>query len=158
VNDLFSGNHAARVIWKPTYDLTVRTMFEMARAFRRDVLEFLGPNPYEMYNYIRDLPFIDDPPEVETLARPAFILSRRWLVNRDCDDKSLAIGAWCEQFRYRYRFAVVGENLDHDLNPHHVYPEIWLEKNWVPFDATYPDCKLGERLYTERFRRIFYPA
>ena len=157
MNDLFE-KRTARVIWKPTYTDTVRTIFEMARAFRRDVREYLGPSPYEMYSYVRGLPFIDDPPGVETLARPAFVLSPRWMINRDCDDKTLAVAAWCEEYGFRYRFAVVGESLDPDKNPHHIYPELRLDRNWVPFDATYPECSLGERLYDEQFRRLFYPA
>lgn len=135
-------------------------MFRLAKTYSTDVDEFFPPgtDPYFVYNYVRDLPFIEDPEGIETVARPAFVLWRGWKNNRDCDDKSTAIAAYCESRKIPYRFAVVGENEDPALNPHHVYPELRLDGAFVPFDATYPErCVLGERLYEERFRKVFYP-
>lgn len=156
MNDLFATPKAVRVWWAPTYETTVEQCFRLAKAYAADVDEYHFADYVEAYLYVRALPFIEDPQGVETVARPAFSLSPRWTMNRDCDDKSTALGAFAERRGIKYRFAVVGEEMDNAKNPHHIYPEFFLDGRWIPMDATYPDrCKMGERLYEERFRRVF---
>lgn len=147
---------AARVWWAPTYETTVQQMFRLAKTYAADVDAYRFADYLDAYLYVRALPFVSDPEGIEMVARPSFTLSPAWTQNRDCDDKTTALGAFAERHGLPYRFAVVGENENNALNPHHIYPEFFLDGVWLPMDATYPDrCKMGERLYEERFRRVF---
>lgn len=155
MNGLFE---APRTIewWQPTYETTVQECFRLARTYAADVDEYNFRDFVDAYAYVRDLPFIENPPGVQLVTRPAFCLSPRWRLNRVCVDKTTALGAFAERRRIKYRWAVVGEDLDNSKNPHHIYPEFFIEGQWIPMDATYPEhCRMGERLYEERFRRIF---
>lgn len=147
---------AAKVWWAPTYETTVREMFRLAKTYAADVDPYRFTDHIAAYVYVRALPFISDPEGIEMVARPSLTLQPSWTQNRDCDDKTTALGAFAERTGIQYRFAVVGENESNAQNPHHIYPEFFLDGVWMPMDATYPDrCRMGERLYQERFRRVF---
>lgn len=146
----------ARVWWAPTYETTVEQMFRLCRQYAADVDAFNFRDYLDAYLYVRSLPFISDPDGIEMVTRPKYSLNPAWTKNRDCDDKTTALCAFAERRGIQYRFAVVGEERDNARNPHHIYPEFFLDGVWLPMDATYPDrCKMGERLYQERFRRVF---
>lgn len=146
-------------IWpRLDYRHTVSVLFKMAREFRNDLREFPKlASVRSLYDYVRDLPYVADPPGMEFLSRPAYTLWQEWTGPRDCDDKTLAIGAWCELFQYPWRVVCAGESLNPDQNPHHIYPEIKLGGEWTPADATYERCEFGKLLYTERFRQVYTP-
>jgi hypothetical protein len=137
---------------------TIGEVFRMAGAYSSDLDRIPGgfKNIFEVYNYVRDLPYREDPKGLETVSRPVYTLSGEWQGPRDCDDKTLIILAAAKKFGIPGRAVVCGEV----PAPHHVYPELQLSGKWIPFDATYSDakhdCRLGERLYGEVFREELY--
>lgn len=135
------------------YGHTIAEMFRLSRQYRGDVAEFSGDAPARFYDRVRSLPYIRDPQGVETVARPAYTLRPDW-TPRDCDDKTVLLGAYAELCGIPYRFVAAGKG----RFPQHVYPEFQLGGVWLPFDATYPDrSRLGKRLFRENFRRVFEP-
>lgn len=88
-------------------------------------------NLYEIFDFVKNIPYVADPNNFEWLQSP------RWTIQRggDCDDKSIFIGAVLERRKIPYRMAVVSTNQDKEL--HHIYPEIFINGAWLPFDATY---------------------
>lgn len=145
-----------------SYELTVREVFRMAREYKNDVLEFpeMRGDVFEAYNYVRSLPYVEDPKGIEFVTRPSQTLWKGWAGPRDCDDKTLALGAYAEQNKIPWRAVVCGASDIPEHNPHHIYPEFKLNGVWVAMDATYADdrCKLGGLLYeNEKFRKEYYP-
>lgn len=105
----------------------------------------------EFYNYVLNLPYIDDG-KAEILARPKFSLDPNYKVNRDCDDKTLSLVSYLRFRKIPFRIIVSGRN----QKPHHIYPEFFWNGFWIPFDATYPKINnFGKRLFPEKFREIF---
>lgn len=148
----------ARIWSKIDYRNTVSVIFRMAREFKRDLCEFPRLDTVRrVYDYVRALPYRDDPPGIEFVSRPAYTLWPEWTGPRDCDDKTLALGAWCNLYGFAWRVVCAGESADPALNPHHIYPEIKLDAIWTPADATYRRCELGSLLYVERFREVYTP-
>lgn len=139
----------------------------MAREFRRDLCEYPKLDTVQkVYEYVRELPYREDPPGMEFVSRPSFTLWTEWNGPRDCDDKTLAIGAWCNLFGVPWRVVCAGESMNPDQNPHHIYPEVFTglvdargairsATGWTPADATYQRCEFGKLLYTERFREVY---
>lgn len=135
---------------------TISEIFRMANAYKADLDPYLFENIFQVYNYVRALPYHKDPEGLETVSRPGFTLAGDWTLPRDCDDKTLIIIAAANRFGLPSRAIVCGEI----PSPHHVYPEVFLSGHWMPFDATYGDaehdCRLGQRLYGEVFREELY--
>ena len=145
-----------------SYETTVKELFRMAREYKNDVLEFpeMRGDIFEAYNYVRSLEYRADPKGIEFLTRPSQTLWTGWNGPRDCDDKTLALGAYAEQNKIPWRAIVCGASENPAENPHHIYPEFKLNGMWVAMDATYSDdrCKLGGLLYEkEIFRREYDP-
>ena len=148
-----------------SYRYTVQRMYAIAREYAGDLSGFVDRNLYEFYNLVRALPYRADPSGVETIIRPGYTVRPDWPLWRDCDDKTILILAFAHLKGYESRLACVGTR-DYifkrgegwkPAGPHHVYPEIKISGEWIPFDATYNDrCILGGRLYEERFRTVHY--
>ena len=137
------------------YRETVAEIFRLAREHMRDVRQYRDWNVFDYYNLIRSLPYVPDPIGVETVSRPGYTIKTDWTGPRDCDDKTVLILAWANLTGIPGRVVVCGQT----ERPHHVYPELNLEftSNWYPMDATYPDrSALGNTLYDEKFRKVFY--
>lgn len=148
-----------------SYRQTVNRMFAIAREYASDLAPFADYSIYDFYNLVRALPYRADPEGVETIIRPKYTVRADWPLWRDCDDKTILIVAFAFMKGYETRLACVGtRDYIHKAGggwkpagPHHVYPEIKIAGDWIPFDATYNDrCILGGRLYNERFRTVHY--
>ena len=112
-----------------TYETTIGEMLRMAREHAKDCAPYAGKSVFEFYDYVRKLPYKDDPEGIEHMSRPRYTLSQSWEGPRDCDDKTLALAAYCELHKIPYRIVVCGER----ETPHHVYPEIKLAytQDWL---------------------------
>ena len=146
-----------------SYEVTVKEIFRMAKEYRNDVLEFpeMRGDVFDAYNYVRSLPYREDPKGIEFVTRPSQTLWKGWMGPRDCDDKTLALGAYAELNKILWRAVVCGASEKPEENPHHIYPEFQLNGIWVSMDGTYADekCKFGGRLYEkEMFRKEYYPG
>lgn len=132
------------------------TMAEIARLaveYKDDLLPWADYTLAEFYRLVHLLPYRADPIAEETVSRPLYTMRWDTETPRDCDDKTVAIAAFCELKEIPWRLVACGRNSD---RPHHVYPEIYLFDDWYPADATYPNKgRFGERLYRELFRVVF---
>jgi len=140
---------------------TVDRIIGNARENIRDMDPYLAMDLFRFYNYIRALPYLRDPKGVETISRPAYVLSGDWQgpdgfapCCRDCDDKTLAMISFCFAKNIPVRIVVAGQ---FPGVAHHIYPEVNLSGKWIPADPTYPDRNsFAKKLYDEeRFRRIY---
>lgn len=137
-----------------SYKETVEKVFQMAKEYQDDLEKFKDYNFFKFYCLVRSLPYVRDPIGKETLSRPLYTLNENWKGSRDCDDKTILLVAKAIQDKKPVRAIVCGKN----DRPHHIYPEIELNGNWIPVDATYPERSvLGKYLYNEKFREVFYP-
>ena len=150
---------------------TGRYMHKYVKEYYLDMAPFADYSLQDIFTEIANLPFYPDPPYVELLRRPAYLLYGipfnisfsygersifEWMrkygrfPGGDCDDKSIAIGAWARLNGIPYRFLGVGRK-----NPHkkvkkvlltHVYPELYIDGAWLTIDATYSYNTLGYNL------------
>ena len=143
---------------------TVSLIKGAAKLFKSDIGTLAGLSAVEFFNHVRALPYVEDPDGIERVSRPAFTLDGSWNNSRDCDDKTLLMGAYFETHSVPWRIVVAGNSFDPlrgCFRPHHVYPEAMLNGQWIPFDATFPDrSEIGKRLYAdetgrEPFREVY---
>ena len=117
----------------------LRDVFQTAREMRRLVLEYwpdLGgwlDVPFiSFFNFVCALPYRPDPPEVETVSRPAYTL-REGYAPRDCDDKAVLLACWCRGHGVPVRFVAISTQPGGE--PNHVF----IEAAGLDCDATYSE-------------------
>lgn len=135
-----------------SYKQTIAKIFELIQKYHDDIAKFSNWNLSQIYEYVKNLEYIPDPKNEETVSRPKYTIKANWSGARDCDDKTVILGSWAYHKSIPFRLVVSGSK----KNPHHVYPEFYILNSWVPFDATYKTCKLGKRLFEENFREVYY--
>ena len=131
-------------------DNTVVNMQKMVNDhFRDDCLRVFDTWPIErVFDYIsKEIPYVPDPSRVPSLNNDAVELLKSpemtMLNGGDCDDKSILAASILERRNKPWRFVVVSTKPDGSL--HHVYLEVLIGDEWLPFDATYP----RNRIFTE---------
>lgn len=135
-----------------SYVDTVSEVFRLAYQYPGDVSGWSGKPIYDLYNYVRLLPYYPDPVGLETISRFVFTKDPNYPI-RDCDDKTVPILSFAILKNIPCRAVVCGKG----KRPHHIYPEIKISGNWYSADATYPlRCVFGQKLYGENFREEFY--
>lgn len=135
-----------------SYRQTVQKIFELIQKYYEDLSSKSNYSIEQIYDLVRKLPYVPDPKNEETISRPKYTLKSNWAGARDCDDKTVILGAWAYSKSIPFRLIVSGQK----KTPHHVYPEFFILNVWVPMDATYSYCKLGKKLFKESFREIYY--
>lgn len=117
----------------------LRDVFQTAAEMRRLTLEYwrdLGPwldAPFiSFFNFVCALPYVEDPPECETVSRPAYTLQEGYRP-RDCDDKAVLIASWLHGHGLPVRFVGVSTLQNRELC--HVFTEC----DGLDIDATYPE-------------------
>lgn len=127
---------------------TVRLMLAWADRYRQDMQPFAGCSPSDLYAQLKALPYIPDPKEHESIARPRITMDPTSFAPRDCDDKSTAWAAWAILCRVPSVLRVV--RADGAASFHHVYPALIVRGSVVPMDPTFPDRgEPGRTLYRE---------
>ena len=126
---------------------TAKYMYAMSRRYASDMLPWVHCSVREIFKIIANIPFRPDPPTEETLMRPRYTMNLRgW--GGDCDDKSIALGAWACLNHVPFRF-IACRKPGHAVL-HHVYPELYINGRWVIADCTYNINTLGhQREYYE---------
>ena len=110
---------------------TGREMARLVCNYWPDLGPWLGVSFREYYIHVCQLPYIEDPEDVETVSRPAFTLQRDYMP-RDCDDKAVLMACWCHGHGIKCRFVASSTRPDKVL--HHVF----LEAEGLGFvDATF---------------------
>lgn len=108
-------------------------MSRLVREYWTDLGWWLTRPFNEFYRYVCKLPYIPDPPGVETVSRPAYTL-RRDYSPRDCDDKAVLIAAWLHGNGRRCRFVASSTKPNKQL--HHVFVQL---DDGTLIDATYSE-------------------
>ncbi|WP_078124768.1 hypothetical protein [Leptospira alexanderi] len=135
-----------------SYEDTVSEVFRMAFLYPEDLGEYKTKSIFDLYNFVRALPYYADPVGLETVSRFKFTRDPEFPI-RDCDDKTVPILSKAMIDKIPCRAVVCGKT----NRPHHIYPEIQLNGHWVPADATYPTRSVfGQKLYGENFRKEYY--
>lgn len=132
--------------WKET----VRVIGDFAIRYQADAFPLLGMDAPTVFRFVADLPYVADPIGKETVSRPLYTLDPSY-EPRDCDDKTVLIGAWAEMHGHPWRIVVVGKG----NRPHHVFPEVFLAGDWIPMDATYSKNEIGVYPRKWKFRKAF---
>jgi len=119
-------------------DNTLVNIKQLIKEYKNspEVAQFDGLALSQIFDAVKNIPYFEDPAEFEWIQSPKRTLQR----GGDCDDKSILLGAIFDRLNVPYRMAVVSTLPSKDL--HHIYPEIYLQGVWVPFDATYPYNKM----------------
>jgi hypothetical protein len=81
-------------------------MHKMVDLYYRDMLPWAHYSLMEIFDYIKCIPFREDPPTEETLMRPIYTMtSQGW--GGDCDDKSIALASWAKLNKIPYKLNFV---------------------------------------------------
>ena len=110
---------------------TADEMRRLSCSYCSDLGPWLKVPFYDFYVHVCELPYIDDPVDVETVSRPAFTLQYDY-APRDCDDKSVLLASWMVGNGEAVRFVASSTRPDKML--HHVFVQL---KNGLYVDATY---------------------
>lgn len=119
---------------------TAREMYRLAWAWREDMGIYAASPLHEVFNLLKQIPYMPDPPDTEHLQRPFYTLNNMG-AGGDCDDKAIAAGAWANLNRIPFRFVAVSKSPEKDL--HHVFTEMYINGEWIAFDPTYAFNVLG---------------
>lgn len=129
---------------------TVQKMVELIRAGIKSpairqkavqVIKAAGVRPYDrraevnaLFSYVKStFRFVQDPTLVELIHTPEKLLEIR---SGDCDDFTVFLASLLGAVGYETRVAIVGPGKDVWS---HTFPEVLLDGNWVPLDATKTD-------------------
>lgn len=116
-----------------------------------------------IYERVRSLSYIPDP-GIETLSRPAYHLSGKSLpvgFYRDCGQKTLLMVSGVIRYNRmmndssRVKMRVVAAGVVPG-EPGHIYPELLVNDEWIPHDATFPENQIGVRMFTEGHREEYH--
>ena len=108
-------------------------MRRLCVMYCQDLGPWLGVPFMEYYRHICALPYIPDPPGVETVSRPAYTLNGDY-GPRDCDDKAILCACWWHGHGVKCRF--VASSTEPDKQLHHVFLQI---AGGLLIDATFPE-------------------
>jgi hypothetical protein len=126
--------------------LNIFALILQAQTPDHDYLEVF--NDYsikQVYDFVKAIPYVLDPQasvlnngdDIELLKAPWATI----LLGGDCDCKSILQGSILMRKNIPFHMAVVSTIPSKEL--HHIYPEIYINDSYVPFDATYPDNDLN---------------
>ncbi len=119
---------------------TGQNMYRMATAWAQDMQMHSSKSMQEVFDLLRNIPYIPDPAGAEYLQRPFYTLNS-WGGGGDCDDKAIAAGSWATLNHVPFRFVAVSRFTDKPL--HHVFTEMYIQGKWINFDPTYSFNALG---------------
>lgn len=136
-----------------TFDKTVLKIIEFSKKYKNDLEKFKNKSFYDFYLLVKNLPYVADPKNIETLSRPLYTLNKNYSP-RDCDDKTILICGFCELKNIPYKIIVTGKK----NRFHHVFPQVFLNGSWVIADATYPDRGgYGINIFEPKIKKTYIP-
>lgn len=130
---------------------TSAEMLRLVRAYAADIGDKAKWPLEKFYNYVKLLPYRNDPKGVETLSRPKWLMLESWPW-RDCDDKAILIGSWCYLNGVPFRFVAASNRPDKEL--HHVFVIAQIEGKDFVIDSTYKNNTLGKQYPATRLENL----
>lgn len=136
---MITGARLSQFLLKSAED-TANQMARLSVLYANDLGDKINWPLQKFYDFVKNLEFRSDPRGHESIARPRLTLQENWPW-RDCDDKSILIGAWLFANKIPFKFEANSKAPSGHL--HHVYVKASI--NGKPFfiDATYPKNRLG---------------
>ena len=111
--------------------------------YKGDLIPVSGLPLQEFYMRVRSIPFQIDNKPVELLLRPCYCFA---LANAgrglDCKKKAVLMASWINENMGRKHFRFVATSNRPDRRITHTYPEIKINGEWLPLDATYQTNKI----------------
>lgn len=98
-------------------------------------------SPVEVHKVVREIPYKKDTAPVEVVARPARLLNGEFSTGIDCKKKAILLGAWAAARGVPYRLIASSKRTDRKF--HHVFPQVFIDGEWINFDATYKSMRPG---------------
>lgn len=98
-------------------------------------------SPVEVHKVVREIPYKKDTAPVEVVARPARLLNGEFSTGIDCKKKAILLGAWAAARGVPYRLIASSKRADRKF--HHVFPQVFIDGEWINFDATYKSMRPG---------------
>lgn len=121
-------------------DQTGRAIYRQAKNFR-DLKNGIDTTLKEWFDFVKSLPYAENPDGIEIVKRPAFVLNNL-KEPIDCKQKAVLMGAWLEAHGIPWRLVAVSERPDKII--HHVMIQAKISGRWKNIDATYNTFKLFE--------------
>jgi hypothetical protein len=131
-------SRAIHYIGRKTYDELCAEMAAIAIEYKGEAVD-LPNNSAELFEFVRKIPFL--PEKVETLKAPSVTIAD----GGDCDDKTIVVCAWALARKCPCRITLAGVK-EEPGRYHHVFPELFINGAWIPYDATYSYCIIGKTL------------
>jgi len=118
-----------------------KSIYRMANYYR-DLGKNLDTTLSQFFDFVRNIPFEEDPLLAEITSRPLYLLDRVKFPALDCKKKAVLMGAWFNAHNIPWRLVAVSEKPD--KQPHHVFTQAKIEGEWRAIDPTYPHYMLFE--------------
>ena len=119
---------------------TGRIMRQVVERYYHDMIPYASLSLLEIFTIIKNLPYRNDPVNVETLMRPAYTMTMRG-TGGDCDCKALALASYARLHKIPYRFIAIRR--PNRKNLHHVALELYINNRWLFADPTYSFNVIG---------------
>jgi len=108
----------------------------------------------EFYNFVRRIPYRKDIKPVEIIARPKIILKNLSL-GMDCKKKGILISSFIKSKygdKIPYRFMTTSNKKSGRI--HHIFPQVFINGEWVNLDATYSHYKPFKKKLVTNFEVV----
>ena len=130
------------------HEETGRRIYALAREFSGDLGEMSKWDFLQFWDFVRQIPYIDDPtllktPSHELIARPAHLLNPRIFPALDCKKKTTLILAYCFANGIPALAIASSENGTGEI--HHVFPLVFIGGLWRSADPTFPEYEFGQK-------------
>ena len=107
----------------------------------------------EFYEFVKKIPYKEDPLWTEVLSRPKFSLNQYIIPALDCKKKAILISSWLYAHGIPYRLIAISEMQDAQI--HHVFAQGYFKnEGWKNIDPTYPEFQLFEPKYATAGEQI----
>lgn len=138
--DLFNKNETANMM-----HYLVRKYYNDLRSFRirrgGKSIPLINLTIKQFFDLVRRIPYRQDKKPIEVVSRPVHILKLSRL-GMDCKKKSVLIASYLKSRKIPYRF--IGSSIRKNKKIHHIFPQAYLDGDWVNLDATYNHYKPGQ--------------
>lgn len=92
----------------------------------------------QFFNFVKNIPYRQDPKPVEVISRPEHILRFRAL-GMDCKKKTILVASYLTEKNIPVRY--IGMSNRPDGMVHHIFPQGLINGQWMNLDATYKHYK-----------------
>lgn len=120
---------------------TASLMYVFANKFKNDLLPYQDWSVVDFFEKIKNIPYIQDIEERETIARPDILLNQEYFTKLDCKKKNSLMAAFFEMKGLDYIFVASSDAPEDE--PHHIFILLWNDGDWIEVDATFRNNKLG---------------